>query len=523
MENYFNEGVRLRFYQPNVNKRGWGSIYAFFQIGETKVRISTQHKARADYFKKGNIVIPTTATLTDGLLHKRVSDMLKNIANSVDSLIYDYLCNEDDSNIEDVITKIKDTISPMRRKKEYIPQSLLVMMKGVVMDMKNPKSVRSNLGKVGNFETFIKTKGIEDTPRSLTMSTVRKYRDYLVNETKLSAARGMQCLSYIFTLATKIERKYEGYDFKLNAKQIEPIKELRTLDDISKNKVALTTDEIETLKALQLDGKNKIVRDLFIILCYSGVRYEDLGILLDSKNLTESDGLHYSVFISTKYKIKARVPIDNPQMFPLMGLYNEYKDTNYFKDNQNQTFNNILQKICKLANLDRVIKVSQTVSDEVKVEDKKLYDAITSHCGRHTFITNCKRYKGLDDETIIKMSGHKDTTMVSRYTNTETDDELKMLRKKIEGKDVEVTRTPNANNNYSINGIVEALSVCKYLNIEVSDISNFETIIGEIAKKQFEIIDDYGVSIEVMKSLFNLTLPIKKRIEMLNVILEKLG
>lgn len=76
--------------------------------------------------------------------------------------------------------------------------------------------------------------------------------------------------------------------------------------------------------------------------------------------------------------------------------------------------------------------------------------------------------------------------------------------------------------NYLIDGIEEAKSVMRYLGINFTYYTTFNEAIAKIATKQNELFETYGVKVEILKTLFSLSLPLIKRIDSLKAILKVL-
>jgi integrase len=80
--------------------------------------------------------------------------------------------------------------------------------------------------------------------------------------------------------------------------------------------------------------------------------------------------------------------------------------------------NDNIQKLCKNVGLDTEVNVIKVVGGEKKNvygASKKKYEVVTSHVGRHTFVTLCTNELGLQDETIRIFSGHSGGDSLQRY------------------------------------------------------------------------------------------------------------
>lgn len=116
----------------------------------------------------------------------------------------------------------------------------------------------------------------------------------------------------------------------------------------------------------------------------------------------------------------------NNQVMPLDGLieaiYNKYKDCDIkeITDSEENHYRNNIKELCKLINIDREVRIKPSKKNGFQQFDK-LYNKISSHSARHTFVTNCYRYLGYERDQIIRMTGHKDTKILDEvYLNLDT-------------------------------------------------------------------------------------------------------
>ena len=90
------------------------------------------------------------------------------------------------------------------------------------------------------------------------------------------------------------------------------------------------------------------------------------------------------------------------------------------KGKGNGTYNEAIRRIAKKAGLDREIVRVDAAQKEVK---KPLYETITSHYARCTFITNMIK-NGESPEEVRRMSGHASDEMIRTVYAQLTDEEV---------------------------------------------------------------------------------------------------
>lgn len=313
--------------------------------------------------------------------------------------------------------------------KKRTTESLLAHMESLIIEeYDNEKTKQTLFGIIGTFRRFMTENGIEDNLKSLNMATMRQWRNWLVGD-DLSISTAKSCFNYIFTLATKIERKYD-YNFYLDKKRIEPLKDKRTLEEKQDNGIALTKEEIEQLEnTLSEDSKLVNARDIFLLQCWCGCRVEDLPLLLSSKSLKKaSDGTMFSEFTTQKTSTTVIVPLNT--FYPrALEIVQKYQDKcPYNSTSERKKYNLELRNLAKLAGLDRKTTYTGQTGRKKYVKNRLLYEVISSHAGRHSFITNCIRYMGLKADEIKMMTGHADTSMIQKvYTNLTREDKMKAV------------------------------------------------------------------------------------------------
>ncbi len=514
----FDEGLRLRYYIPKINNRGWGVVYATFQVGDRKLRLSTRVKVKAEYWNKGVVIYPSKGLLSDKLLHRIAEKKLYEITENIDKVFFDYLNNETSINELNLIEDIRNKITPMAKKNKQ-PQSVICMLKFAVEETPNEKTKKQKISYINKFSDFLKVKNLKDEVKVINQNNMNLFRDWLTTSVQTSTAKNI--FDNFFTILRHTEIKH-NMSFDVDKKKIIKIKDPRTQEEKKDNYVALTSEDLQKLSSVEVTNSERVVRDLFLLTCYTSVRYEDILDVLDAKHYKVLDGITYCIFKSEKTKITYHIPLNDPNLYPkTIELIEKYANLSKMPTN----FDGRLKKIAKKANLDTLYIHSNAVGTKVVKEEKIMYDGISCHWGRHTLITNLHRYFGMQAKDIKYISGHADEKIIeSTYINTTTEDNVNLITKALK-RNNQVTNPNNACNtsdvNRGINGIEEGLNVLKFLGVDVTEENlTFEEIVEMIMKREGVLLNDYGVKVSTLKDLFNYVLPISKRIARLREILK---
>jgi len=163
--------------------------------------------------------------------------------------------------------------------------------------------------------------------------------------------------------------------------------------------VFLTKAEIIKMNEVDLEIEKKayglnLTRDLFLFSCYTGLRYSDV---MNLTSIRIKDGRIIIEIQKTKREIM--IPICN-EALTILKKYNYKKKTGLiFPDRCNVSVNRDLKDIAEIAEINKWI---------------------TFHVGRHTFGSTLA-VEGIQPFYIMKLMGHADVRMTTRYVNTDND------------------------------------------------------------------------------------------------------
>ena len=229
------------------------------------------------------------------------------------------------------------------------------------------------------------------------------------------------CLRVVKTLVNEILAKHP--DFKKYG--IEEIEIKLPKDKKSEGKkVELTDDEITAIKNCEgLTPVQTEYRDLFILECLTGQRVSDIPTLFNP-NLYTIEGDYFS-FITKKEKVAALVK-RTPEVLEIIDKYKDgFKHININSLNLAQSETNALKEIAMKAGLNRIITYKDNKGE---THSEPLYKMISSHFGRHTFVTCMARIMSLEE--VKYLTGHKDTQSLNKnYLHQTVGDKINILDK----------------------------------------------------------------------------------------------
>jgi len=181
------------------------------------------------------------------------------------------------------------------------------------------------------------------------------------------------------------------------------------VEQIDTDKVFLTEEEIKKLYDLkELDSKEKLVRDLFIIGCETGMRFANfINIHKDSY---QSGSLVFHQVKSNGLKAKIITPLSDRHI----AIAESYK---YALPNPKIScleFNKILRILCSRARINDLVLIQNVTKTKTTKIAYKKYELVSSHTARRSFCTN-KFLNGMPAIAIMKFSGHKTERSFLKY------------------------------------------------------------------------------------------------------------
>lgn len=184
--------------------------------------------------------------------------------------------------------------------------------------------------------------------------------------------------------------------------------------------IYLSISEIDQLYNLDLSNNPRLdrVRDLFIIGCYTGLRFSDLSLIKD-ENLIDNN---------TKLKITTQ-KTDQLVIIPLhryikeiIQKYGGVPPTPL----SNQKMNEYLKEIGERAGFDSEIILTFTKGGKKVTEAYKKYALITVHTARRSFATNAY-LNDVPSISIMKITGHKTEKAFLTYIKISQEDNANKL------------------------------------------------------------------------------------------------
>lgn len=211
----------------------------------------------------------------------------------------------------------------------------------------------------------------------------------------------------------------EAVDRKLTTNLQFKNRRFKTVEEPTET-IYLNEKELKKICDLKLAKNPRLdrTRDLFIIGCYTGLRFSDLSQL--SKSHISKDG---SIAKVTTQKTGEVVVI--PLKSQVRAILEKYEGTTP-EAYSNQKMNDYLKELGELAEIDDEILITSTKGGVRTSETFKKWQLITTHTARRSFATNAY-LMGVPTISIMKITGHLTEKSFLKYIKISQEDNANKL------------------------------------------------------------------------------------------------
>lgn len=275
---------------------------------------------------------------------------------------------------------------------DFIEESRTAKTIGTIKNYKNTLRHLTNYAEAYNKRVDFDT---------IDLSFYSSFLNYLGNDLGLATnSMGIHIKNLKTFLNEATERGYnENFEFKK--------KKFKKLQE-EKDTVYLSVDELKIIENTNFSTKPRLerVRDLFLIGCYTGLRFSDFS-QIKKENIDRKKSI---IQIRTqKTKDKVYIPI-HPVVSKILSKYNNVTPKAY----TNQVMNKLLKEVALYSGIDTPIEISSTVLGKTSKEVTPKYNLITTHTARRSFATNLYLAE-VPAISIMKITGHKTEKSFLRY------------------------------------------------------------------------------------------------------------
>ncbi len=179
--------------------------------------------------------------------------------------------------------------------------------------------------------------------------------------------------------------------------------------------VYITKKELARIQEATLSKTLSDSRNLFLLGCYTGLRYSDFSRLKKSN-------------ISNNYINIVQKKTGTPVVIPIhCYIESIVSDIEKLKVVSNTELNRNIKQICRIAGLNDKVLTTSVKGGKQKSELKEKWQLVCTHTARRTFATNLY-LEGVPTITIMKITGHKTETSFMRYIRVSQEENAKILQ-----------------------------------------------------------------------------------------------
>lgn len=263
------------------------------------------------------------------------------------------------------------------------------------------------------------------TFRNINLKFYNEFMDYLFYK----AVKPDGTVGLLTNSAGKIIRLLKGFINYQVAKGTIPAIDLTHFKVVEEetDAIYLNEKELETIYKLKLSADKELeeIRDIFIVGCFTGLRYSDLSTLSPE---------HIDI-INGNINLKQR-KVHKAVVIPMIDYVPDIlKKYDYdLPKISSYRFNERLKELGKKAKLKQKIEVVRKKGNTRVKEVHEKWEMMSSHTCRRSFCTNMY-LSGFPAEELMRISGHKSPAAFMRYIkvdNMQAANRLKALRNNLQ-------------------------------------------------------------------------------------------
>lgn len=276
----------------------------------------------------------------------------------------------------DVIEKMKSGVLTTPSKKKYSPGTI--------------KGIRHTVRLLQEFDPDLR-------PVDVTLQTYKKFISWCHGKNYSTNYIGGQIKNWK-TLGKAVGGNpvYDSGEFKIITEQ--------TYD------IYLTEEELKAMYDLKLNERESLVRDWFLLDCYTGLRVSDLTLLTDQ---------NYSKGYITIANEKTDESVKIPEHPIVKAIRKKYKG--FPRKITDVEINRTIKKVAQKAKIKGDVLFTITKGGKREDEYLKKWEMVSNHTARRSFITNLRK-SGVPDSIIMKLTGIKSFSTLARYDKLSTDE-----------------------------------------------------------------------------------------------------
>lgn len=296
---------------------------------------------------------------------------------------------------------------------------------------KSPERINPSSGKKIEYRTIQKYETVfavlqefgKEYPRKIDFDTMDldfygDFTEYLTNRKKFAANNVGK---YIQTLKTFLnEATAKGINVKADYKS-------RRFKVVKESADSIYLDESELQRLYEFDLSKNVrlerVRDLFLVGCWTGLRFSDLTNI-------SPEHVREGIIRIEQSKTGGKVVIPcHPIVKAIMNKYSG----NLPRAISNQKMNDYLKELCRLSGMVELVHKSITKAGVRITQTFEKWELVSTHTARRSFATNAYKMD-VPTITIMKITGHRTEKAFLSYIKLSEEEHAQIIANAWEGR-----------------------------------------------------------------------------------------
>ena len=434
---FINEIVKASFNLRQPRSKRPTNIYLIVRINQKQAKLSTGVKVYPDQWniKKQEAYISCRLTESDNINNTICNKKLLELKSQFEEFKR-YLCDKPSKleNCWELLRKYIYKDSDMRKTKKInaihwlrdaIANDKTIKTSG---EHKGASTMETYLIVLKDFNNFLLEKGREVIGfEDINLALIKEYETYLFNKkvkgerTTATSTVGNKCVQLISIIKrAELYNLIDIHEAKLD-KYTKP--KSRQGDE---NEISLSEEDINKIHSLKLSGKEEVVRDVFILQCWTGQRFSDM-LSLNKGIVKDTDNGQILEIVQTKRTHRVAIPLF-PVALEILKKYN----FNLPEISKN-TMLRYLKIIGFKAGLTEDHIVTEDRGGKVTNSIKQRWELIGTHTARRSYISNMLK-RGYDSHLLMKITGHTTEEAFKRYVKVRSEDVASLILKTEAGR-----------------------------------------------------------------------------------------
>jgi integrase len=389
--------AKANFFLKEPNSQNETLVYLFFSFSNTRLKYSTGEKIKPQFW---NAELQRARETKKFPEYPEFNTRLNKISSKVMD-VYRKLKNND---LEITLDTLKTELNKELRKQENNPNKEFVAFVSAYIEeskgLKSEMTLKTYSNTLRHIKNFGQLKKHSLKFEDFDLDFYNAFVSYLTNELGFAQNTIGSHIKVLKTFLNEATERGINKNVEFRKRKFRKVYE-------DSDTVYLNTNELEKLYNLDLSKNQKLerVRDLFLVACYTGLRFSDF-IQIKQENIIDSN----KIKIRTQ---KTGETVVIPMHHFVRGIMNKYGG-NIPEPNSNQKMNNYLKELGRIGQINELVEISITKGGKLTKSSTEKYNLIMTHTARRSFASNLY-LADVPSITIMKITGHKTEKNFLRY------------------------------------------------------------------------------------------------------------